>query len=198
MLLGFLNHLPGYSASFDLANLCAHTVIIIFIRMAGRKSTTGEKVARILQFWQAFITQNYTWVLWTHELLQDWVKYSLSFSCKSQKLRGKREGLFSCTPWKVSFLKFLIEHKIHRYKSCMDTKRRQPDELDREDKVRILLGHQEEKEFTELGAVTSAPGYHREGTCLSVPRGDWWPGSCAFPTELLQWGIVCGHEDNED
>lgn len=53
MLLRFLNHLPRYSGSFDLANLCAHTVIIIFIRMTGRESTTRGKVARILQFGQA-------------------------------------------------------------------------------------------------------------------------------------------------
>lgn len=50
MLLRFLNHLLSYSASFDLANLCTHVVISIFIRMAGKESATGGMVARALQF----------------------------------------------------------------------------------------------------------------------------------------------------
>lgn len=32
MLLGFLNHLPNYPSSFDLANRLTHSLIIIFIR----------------------------------------------------------------------------------------------------------------------------------------------------------------------
>lgn len=41
MLPGFLNHLPNYPSSFDLANLLTHSLIII-LEMTGNESRQGK------------------------------------------------------------------------------------------------------------------------------------------------------------
>lgn len=197
MLLGFLNHLPGYSASFDLANLCIHTVIIIFIRMTGRKSRTLGKVTRILQFWQAFITENYTWVLWTQELLQDWVKYSLSLSMQIPE--GGREKVFlAVLLGRLVSLSFSLNSRFTDTRAVWKWKEgNQMHWMER-----IKLGHWAlgRKEIQNWGS-DFWPGYHRRGNlpvCFTRRLGS---GSCAFPPEPLQWGngiYVCGHEENQD
>lgn len=71
-------------------------------------------------------------------------------------------------------------------------RRRKPDALDRE---RIKLGY-----FLDAGKtlIELKSDFCTQGMCLPIPCGDLWPGSCEFPTELLQWGMVSMCVDMRD